>query len=129
MDESRLPESMRRRLAEQRTEPAIDQVQSFLQGHFGDAYSLDEVREEFESTARVTTRGLQRDLDALERLLCTPLLPGEMSRLVAWHANWVLDDPSDEAARVFLEQVAEMVRQVIAAAPPPSYLGANSSEE
>jgi len=36
----------------------------------------------------------------------------------AGDANWVLDDPSDAGALAFLREVAQMLREVIAAAPP-----------
>lgn len=121
MDESRLPEAMRRRTEEHAAEPAIDQVRSFLRSYFGDAYSVDEVREELRSTATITTRGLERDLAAFERLLATPLLPGEAARLVGVDGNWVLSDPSDTGAWAFLQEVAQMLRDVVASAPPPSY--------
>jgi hypothetical protein len=127
MDESRLPESMRRRLGEHQAEPAIDQVRSFLRSYFGDAYGMDEVRAELASTATVTTRGLERDLAALERVLQTPLLPGEIARLVSVDGNWVLSDPSDAGARAFIEQVVRMLREIIAATPP-SYLNTGPSE-
>lgn len=33
------------------------------------------------------------------------------AHLVAWEVNWVLDDPSDEGAKNWLQEIAEMIRQ------------------
>jgi hypothetical protein len=47
--------------------------------------------------------------------LGTPLPEGTVSRLVAVNANWVLDDPSDQGARAWLEELAKMLREELAA--------------
>ena len=46
-----------------------------------------------------------------------PAEPGALSRLAAWDGNWVLDDPSYAGALVFLREVAQMLREVVEAAP------------
>ena len=122
MDRSRLPEPTRRCLEERDAEPVIDQVRSLLGWLLGEAYSVDEVRGQLQRLAGSNTRGIRRDLTAIEALLANPPGEGVMARLVGWDGNWVLEDPSDAGAAAFLQEVAEMLRQVIAEAPPPAYL-------
>jgi hypothetical protein len=60
------------------------------------------------------------DLAGIEALLASSSNePGVLADLVAWDANWVLDDPSDEGAKRFLREVAEMIREVLADKAPP----------
>jgi hypothetical protein len=118
MDFSRMPEHFRRRLEELAAEPPFETVRLFLGTELADA-SFAEARQRFEQKAQYNIRSTQRDLWALEQVIADPPgEPGALSRLVAWDANWVLDDPSDAGALAFLREVAQMLREVIDAAPP-----------
>jgi hypothetical protein len=119
VDVSRLPEPMRRRLEELNAQAPLDHVRTFMLGTFSAAQTLEEVRRDLTNIAASGTRGLQRDLNALEEVLASPLPEGTLAELVGWVGNWVLEDPSDAGARRFLLDVSEMLREVIAAAPPP----------
>jgi hypothetical protein len=99
--------------------PPIAVVRDLLGGSFNDADSLDEVEREMRSIAPHTTRRMEEQLAALEAVLKDPALDDQLSTIVAWDANWVLDDPSAAGARTFLGQVADMMRRVIADHPSP----------
>jgi hypothetical protein len=115
---SGLPERMRRRQDELEGQPPLDRVRAFVGGELSDADSLDEVRAGWWQLAGMNTRALKLDLRALDAVLAAPQPPGLLSELVAWDANWVLDDTSDAGAEAFLRQIAEMLRQVVAEAEP-----------
>ena len=118
MDFSRMPEHFRRRLEELVAEPPFETVRLFLGTEFADS-SFAEARRRFEQKAQYNVRSSQRDLWALEQVIADPPAePGALSRLVAWDANWVLDDESDEGALQFLREAAQMLREVIDSAPP-----------
>jgi hypothetical protein len=117
MDMSRLPESVRRKVAEQQTEPPLSQVREFLQSFFGDALDIDEVRSTLTTLASANTRGLHLALTALERVIADPTVECELARLVGWDGNWVLEDPSNAGAKEFLKQLAEMLRSILDDAP------------
>jgi hypothetical protein len=113
VDTSRLPEPLRSRAEELERRPLLEKVRDFLGGMIGDMGSVDEVRSLLETVAASGTFGLKRDLRALDELLASPQPPDVLSELVAWEANWVLDDPSDEGAAAFLRESADMLREVI----------------
>jgi hypothetical protein len=116
VDWSRLPESMRRRAEELERQPPLEKVRAFLGAYVNDMDSMDEVRANIWLTASSRTRWLKLDMQALDAVLAEPQPPGVLAELVAWVANWRLDDPSDEGARAFLRQIADVLREVLAEA-------------
>ncbi|MFI5896565.1 hypothetical protein ACIA5D_41340 [Actinoplanes sp. NPDC051513] len=119
MDSSQIREQLRRRAEELLAEPPLETVRGFLATEIGDAADFEEARDSLAQLAQVNIRSHQRELWALERVIADPPAePGALARLVAWDANWVLDDTSDAAALQFLREVAQMLREVIEAAPP-----------
>jgi hypothetical protein len=118
MDVSRLPEPMRRRLEDLAAKPPLEIVRSYLGSYYSDAADLDEVRSIMLQLAQTNIRSHQERLSALEAVIADPPRePGTLARLVAWDANWVLDDESDAGALEFLRDAAQMLREVIEAAP------------
>ncbi|HEX5204432.1 MAG TPA: hypothetical protein VFW27_31290 [Actinoplanes sp.] len=118
MDSSRIREQFLRRIEEMAAEPPLDTVREFLATEIADADGLAEARSSLTRLASVNIRSHQRDLWALEQVIADPpAQPGALTHLVAWDANWVLDDPSDESSLQFLRAVAQMLREVIEAAP------------
>jgi hypothetical protein len=117
MDMSRLPEPMRRRMAEKRTDSPLAQVRDFLQSFFGDAMSLAEVQATLRMLASTNTRSIHLALSAIEQVVADPMMESELARLVGWDGNWVLEDPSNAGAKAFLQQVAGMLREVLDDAP------------
>ncbi|GIF21328.1 hypothetical protein BJ973_005224 [Actinoplanes tereljensis] len=119
MDLSRLPESMRRNIEERFARPPMETVSRFLGAHFNDAESFEEARSDLERLAQTNIRVHQEALRALEIVIADPPAePNAIARLVAWDANWGLDDESDAAALGFLREVARMLSAVIEQAPP-----------
>jgi hypothetical protein len=119
MDLSRMPDWARRTIEERLDRPPLETVRSFLGGRFNDAESFEEVRADLQRLAQSNIRSHQEDLYALEAVIADP--PAEhnvLNHLVAWDANWVLDEPSDASSLEFLREVAQMLREVIAEAPP-----------
>jgi len=118
MDVSRLPEPMRRRLEELAAKPPLEIVRSYLGSYYSDAADIDEVRSILQQLAQTNIRSHQERLHALEAVIADPPSePGTLSRLIAWDANWVLNDESDAAALQFLRDAAQVLRDVIEAAP------------
>jgi hypothetical protein len=116
MNLSELPEPLRRRLAERANAAPTETVRSFLHGAVSDAEDFDEIRAGLRRVAAVTTFGLYEDLAAIEAVLANPGPDGELARMIARDANWVLDEFSDAAAARFLSELAQMHRDVIAEA-------------
>ena len=108
-------EILRRKLNEP-PGPPVEEVSNFLLGYFGDADSYTEARDGIARTVAYNPRTVVRALAALETLLAEPQAPGILAELVAWSANWPLEDPSDAGARAWLEDVTQTIREVLAAA-------------
>jgi len=118
MDSSHVRDQLRRRAEEVLARPPLDTVRLFLATEFGDADSFDEVRARLGRLAQVNIRSHQRDLLAFEAVIADPPpQPGVLSHMVAFDAGWELDNHSDATALEFLRQVAQMLREVIGAAP------------
>jgi len=100
-------------------DPPLEAAKKFFNTFFSDE-SWEEAREGIASLAAFNPRSILAGLAGVEGLLADPPAePGVLSDLVAWEANWVLDDPSDEGAKVWLREVAEMVREVLGDKQPP----------
>lgn len=98
----------------------LEIVQRFVRSYFGDADGIEEVRIEMQRITAHNPNAYVRDLLAIEELLNNPLRkPSVLSNLVAWDANWVLDDESDEGAKQWLREVAEMIRDILGDNQPP----------
>jgi hypothetical protein len=52
-------------------------------------------------------------LTDIESVLADPPSDGTLARLVGWDGNWVLDDPSDAGAALFLRELASLLRAVL----------------
>ncbi len=113
MNESEFREELRRRRAADEAKAPVKHVRDLLHGFFSDADSLSEVRGDLASVATAPSRPLLRYLRALETLLADPSAQDQFARLVTWDANWALEDPSPAGAMRFLEEVADMLRQII----------------
>jgi hypothetical protein len=115
------PDMIRRRRAELEAEPPLSRVRNMLHGSFADAESLEEVRAFYGSLTSHNPLRITLDLRALDAILADPDVEGQFVELVEVYGNWVLDDPSPAGARQFLEDIARMLREVIAEhVPPPS---------
>ncbi|MDR6320834.1 hypothetical protein [Actinoplanes couchii] len=94
--------------------PDMEKVKSLLRSRVADSSGLDEVREDFRSSARFETFFLRQDLVALETILAEPQAAGTLLELVEDDANWVIDeDQTDRGAAAFLRGIADMLRAAI----------------
>lgn len=99
--------------------PPIEASKKFLRSFFSDSLDLQEVYDEIKDLASQNPRSILRGLRGIEALLEEPSENGILSNLVAWEANYVLDDPSDIRARAWLEDVVRNTKQIL------SEVGAN----
>jgi hypothetical protein len=114
---------IRRRRAELEAEPPLSRVREMLHGFFADAESLDEVRAFYGSLTSRNPYQILLDLRALEAVLADPHAEAQFVELVEVYGNWVLDDPSPAGGRQFLENIARMLREIIAEHVPPASNG------
>ncbi|MCA9538851.1 MAG: hypothetical protein KC620_08180 [Myxococcales bacterium] len=100
--------------------PPLEVARSFVSYHLSDACSLEEARESIEATALLWHRQMTRDLQSIETLIANPPQEeGILGSLIAFDANWVLDDPSDAGALAFLVQLAKMLRETLGVGTSP----------
>jgi hypothetical protein len=92
-------------------EPPLEATRRFLQDFVSDEDSLDSIRGRVRRMAAINTRMLWKGLQGIESLLANRPASGILSTLVSMDANWVLDDPSDAGAKVFLSEIAEMLHE------------------
>ncbi len=105
-------EALRRKMRESALDP-IEQLSMLLIGELGDGESLDDLRRSLTARAKTHRRAVLRDLDKIDFALSEALPPGELLRLVTGYANRRIEPPTDEAARAWLEEVADVVRSVL----------------
>ena len=97
--------------------PIVEVVAKFLS--FIEYLDWDELEEEFKKRVRFAPRGLISDLKALEELISTPQEKDVLAYLVAVDANRNIPDPSDDGAREWIREIAEMVRKALGDLAPP----------
>ncbi|GIF00127.1 hypothetical protein [Paractinoplanes rishiriensis] len=113
MDDPRLPEPLRARIAELEARPALEKVRHFLRGYVADSDGLDEIRDEVRRSAQTSTHFLRLDLAAFESVLAETHSPGTLLRLVEGDGNRGLDDSTDAGAAAYLGALADLLREVI----------------
>lgn len=109
-------QDFREKLKEDPSDPLaqpLEVARNFLRSYCSDADSMEEVRAQLERRIALGSRGVQTYLAALDALLADPPADGTLAQLVAWDANWVLDDPSDKGAVAWLRDVARMIRDAL----------------
>jgi hypothetical protein len=98
---------------------AMDEIIHFLRS-FSDSDGIEEVKREIKWLSENSTQSLIKNLNSLENLLNNPPKEkGDLAEIVAWEANWVLVDPSDEGAKKWLREVAELIRDALGDKAPP----------
>jgi hypothetical protein len=97
--------------------PPLERTRAFLRSYCTDADTLDEIRDELARDAPRDPVRLRRALDGMEVVLADPQPDGTLSHLIAVDANCSLADPSDTGARDYLRQLADVLREALAASP------------
>jgi hypothetical protein len=92
--------------------PPLEATRRFLQSFCSDEDSLESVRLRVHEMAAINARSLEAGLAGIEGLLQHPHAEaGVLARLVAYDAGWVLEHSSDDAAKEWLAQVAQLLRE------------------
>lgn len=104
---------LRERMGEAPDEP-FETTREFLLSYVCDADSMEEIEADIERMSQTNSRSLRLGLVGIEKLLAgPPPEEGALSRLVAWEAGWVLQDESDEGAKIWLGSLAELLRRYL----------------
>jgi hypothetical protein len=98
---------------------SIEDAKQFLRRYWGDETMLESIRTQMENTISFSPRSIVRGLLAIEVLLATPLPNGTLLDIVLWDANHPLDDPSEQSAKIWLQETVEFVRSVLGDQQPP----------
>src|SRR4029450_2956939 len=99
--------------------PPIAEARKFLRSYWGDEGETAAVRDDMARTIALSPRDVIRGLQASEALLRDPPPPGTLVDMVLWDANHPMSSGTDEAARAWLSEQAEMVREVLGVHAPP----------
>ena len=85
-----------------------------------DVDSIDEAKSLFSRWATKNTEWLIEGLNGIEMTLANPPEgDGNLANIVAWEANWVLEDETDEGAKKWLREIAEIIRKSLGEKVPP----------
>ncbi len=100
--------------------PPLEAAAKFLRSFFADN-NWEEAEEELVSRVTINPRSVLAGLAGMEGLLADPPAEeGVLYNLVMWDANKGLDyDPTDAGATAWLQEVAEMVREILGDKQPP----------
>jgi hypothetical protein len=118
MKKPELPKSLRDRLNAP-PPPPLDTARQFLRSYWGDEGMMDAVREDLKKTVAISPRSVIQGLQSIESVLATSHEPGTLLNMVLWDANHPLENPNDEAARRWLLEVVDLVRNVLGDQQPP----------
>lgn len=111
MNDETLRERLRARLHAP-SDPPIEATRKFLQSYCSDAGTLEEVRRSVADMLAINTRTVEEGLAGIEALLADPPAEaGTLLSLVAYDANWRLEDHTDEGAKRWLEEMARLLRE------------------
>ena len=92
-------------------DPPLEATRKFLQSYCSDEDSLATIVWQVGEMIAVNPRTVLAGLAGIEGLLADqPGEPGTFAYLVAYDANWVLDDTGDESAKAWLAELATLVR-------------------
>ena len=99
--------------------PPLEAAKKFFNAFFSDE-DWEEAKERLAKRTSLNSRSVLAGLAGIEGLLAAPPAErGVLFEMVTWDANWVLEDKTDEGAKVWMREVAEMVREVLGDKQPP----------
>lgn len=100
-------------------DPPLEAARKFFNAFFSDE-DWEEAKERLTKRAALNPRSVLAGLVGVEGLLAyPPAESGVLFEMVAWDANWVLEDKTDDGAKAWMREVAEMVREVLGSKQPP----------
>lgn len=92
-------------------DPPIEATRKFLQSFLSEASFFEDVRRDVADMLTVNARPILEGLAGIEGLLENPPEEGELLMLVAYDANWVLEDRSAEGAKAWLRELGQVLRE------------------
>jgi hypothetical protein len=108
MDE-KLAKMLRERLAAP-APGALETARDFLMHYVHDSdYEL--LERDVRGMMKVNPNVIVQAVEAIEALLTTPQPPETLYKLVAYDANWMLEDDSEAGASAWLRDLANRLRQ------------------
>lgn len=113
-----IPDKLKAQLNASSNSP-IEVTRQFLHFYYADALSAEETRQHLTSAVTQNYQAVLAALNAIEVLLDQKSGKGYFSNLVAVYANKILADPSDEGARIWLQEVTQHIRKLLGDKQPP----------
>lgn len=96
-------------------DPPLKACREFLQIYCSDADSIESIRRAVVRMIKLNPRTVLAGLAGIEGVLAhTPAEKGILASIVSYDAGWVLDDPSDEGAKMWLRDLAQLLREELA---------------
>ena len=89
----------------------IEATRRFLQSYLPEADSFEDVRRDVAYMLTVNARPILEGLAGIEGLLENPPDERDLLVLVAYDANWVLEDRNAEGAKAWLRDLGQVLRE------------------
>jgi hypothetical protein len=111
MNNDELRERLRARLNAP-PDPPLEATRKFLQSYCSDADSLDEIRSHVANMLAINPRTILEGLAGIEGVLANPTGQAEsLLYLVENDGNWRIEGHSEEGARAWLQEMAQLLRE------------------
>jgi hypothetical protein len=102
--------------------PPLEATREFLQGFCADEGSIENIRLSVRRMAAINTRPLRAGLAGIQGLLQNPSPDeGTLMRLVVQDAGCALVDLNEQNCREWLEQIARLLEEELAASAPQNH--------
>jgi len=111
-----LPENLRNKLKARRlksSESPVEDAQAFLRRYWGDESRLDAIRDDMKKTIALSPNTIIRGIKAIEKLINEPPAEEVLLNLVIWDANHVLENPTEESAKAWLQSIVNFSKNVM----------------
>lgn len=115
--DDKLRQMMEAKLAAPRP-PALDSARRFLMSYVHDS-DWELLERDVGGMIKLNPNVIIDAVEAIEELLATPQPPDTLSRLVAYEANWMLDDETDTGAAAWLQDLTGRLRRWLGEHAPP----------
>lgn len=112
-----LHKRLKERLAAPRP-PALERARSFLLYHVHDS-DPELLERDLRGLMKVNASPIIDAVDAIEEVIAVPQPSGTISGIVAYEGNQMLDDDTDEAAALWLKELALQLRRLLGDFAPP----------
>jgi hypothetical protein len=107
---------------------SLEATRKFLRMFCSDADGIEEVKQDIARAISINPRITLRGLAGIEDLVANPPDDETLVELVAWEANWGLEDHSPSASLLWLQEMSEHIRDVLGDKQPPRTTSSHSSK-